>query len=84
VNLPNLQGWFCGAGFPDVCDRLYFSSHYLGNASHFERGVIYPVLLMRLYLWVPQPMQTWGLPENLPVEIRMGLKPVGHDQPQEI
>jgi hypothetical protein len=31
VNLPNSQGWICGAGFPDVCDRLYFSSHYLGQ-----------------------------------------------------
>jgi hypothetical protein len=37
-----------------------------------------------LYLWVPQPVQTWGLPANLQVGIRMGLKPVGHDQTQEI
>jgi hypothetical protein len=39
VNLPNLQGWFCGAGFPDVHDGLaVFFQPLSGKCKPFQKG----------------------------------------------
>jgi len=54
--------------------------------------LVYKYLWVRMtctcgYLDLQKPvdhLQTCGSPANLQVEIRMGLKPVGHDWPQEI